>query len=136
VLQAGNAVAFGDQYSVGQTLFAGAFGALGGGLTGKFTKANPAAVSTTEVFDEFIDPNAVQTVSGGGITQKVAGAAIDNIDYSAGFADDFVVSASRTYSNAYKIAESGGRHSGFLKNYINRPSDQIRKAIDSSESRT
>ncbi len=36
----------------------------------------------------------------------------------------------RTGNNAFKIAQSGGKHSGFLKNYLGRSPDQINKAIN------
>lgn len=104
-------------------------------MTGHFTKANVAAVPkvpAVEVFDEFIDPYAVHSVSGGGNIVKTGGA-IDDIAFSAGFTDDFVVSASRTYSNAYKIAEAGGTHSGFLKNYLGRSSGELRRAMNTFE---
>ena len=36
--------------------------------------------------------------------------------------------------NAYKTALSGGKHSGFLKNYIGRSPNEINKAINSLQS--
>ena len=109
LLQTGNAVAFGDQYNASQTLWAGGLGALGGGLTGHFTKANPAAVPrgpTAEVFDEFIDPYAVHSVSGGGNIVKTGGA-LDDIAFSAGFTDEFVVTASRLSSTHGSLFNAG-----------------------------
>lgn len=45
-LQTGNAIGFGDQYNPTQTLLAGGLGAVGGGLTGHFTKAPKGSISS------------------------------------------------------------------------------------------
>jgi Pre-toxin TG len=42
--------------------------------------------------------------------------------------DEVVVKGAK---NAYDIAKSGGKHSGFYKQYINKSPDEIRKAINS-----
>lgn len=43
------------------------------------------------------------------------------------------VSQSDRVSNAYQIAKEGGKHAGFLRNYVGRSVDQIRKGISSIE---
>ena len=37
-------------------------------------------------------------------------------------------------ANAYDVARAGGRHSGTLVNYADRPASQIRNAVDGYES--
>lgn len=103
VLQTGNLLAFNDEFSYTQTLLAGGLGALGGSLTGHFTKVNPATVPkapTADVFDEFIDTYASRSVSMGNPIIDESAEALklaqkSNSAFSTTLDDPFTVTASR-----------------------------------------
>jgi len=60
-LQTGNFVAFGDKYNPTQTLLAGGLGAVGGGLTGHFTKASPSGPGMSSSLDNEVYDVMVET---------------------------------------------------------------------------